>query len=389
MKRRTVITWGVSGLVVVAAVAALVRPARIPVDVVSADVRPLRVTVDEDGWTRLREPYTITAPFAGRLERMSLREGDAVRAGAVVARLSPVPLDVPGRDAAEARVRQTDAAAEAARAAVLQARADEERLHAVRMRTDSLPASLTTPEARDNARLAHAAAVEARAAAEARADAAAHEAEIARAALAGVSARPLGLGAPAAGRVLRIASRSERVVAAGEPLLEIGNPDALEIVADLLSTDAVLVGPGAAVIVDGWGGPPLAGRVRLVEPSGFTKISALGVEEQRVNVIADFAEPGGRPRSLGDRFRVMVHVVVWQRPDALVVPASALARQGERWTLFVVENARAHRRVVSVGHRTPFEAEIVEGVAKGDLVVKSPGDRVEDGARVSVQRPAS
>jgi HlyD family secretion protein len=183
------------------------------------------------------------------------------------------------------------------------------------------------------------------------------------------------------GQVLRVLEESERIVLAGTPLLEIGNPGSLEIVSDLLSRDAVRVAPGARVGVEDWGGPgTLEARVRLVEPSGFTKISALGVEEQRVNVVSDLVAP--EPR-LGDGYRVEVRIVVWEDADVVQIPASALFRAGEEWAVFVVDGGRARQRIVEAGEQGTFEAEIREGLAEGETVVLHPSDRLRDGARVS------
>jgi HlyD family secretion protein len=213
-----------------------------------------------------------------------------------------------------------------------------------------------------------------------RAQAAAHDVQAARAALLAHAGHPLVLTAPSAGRVLRVPERSERVVSPGTPLLELGDPAGIEIVADLLSSDAVKVQPGASVRIEGWGGDSaLRGRVLTVEPSGFTKVSALGVDEQRVNIVAELLDSAGR---LGDRYRVEIRVVVWQGDEVLQAPASALFRRGTEWAVFVVEAGRARRRTVSIGHRTPSQVEIREGLREGETVVKNPGDRIADGVRV-------
>lgn len=185
--------------------------------------------------------------------------------------------------------------------------------------------------------------------------------------------------APMNGRVLRVLEQSERVVTTGTPLLELSNTSQLELVVDVLSTDAVKVAPGASVLVENWGGDaPLRGRVRLVEPSAFTKVSALGIEEQRVNVIVDFTDSSGR---VGDGFRVEARVVVWEG-EALKVPSSALFRHGEAWAVFVVEGRRARLVEVEAGRRTSFEAEIRSGLNEGDVVVLHPSNEMVDGAAV-------
>jgi HlyD family secretion protein len=193
--------------------------------------------------------------------------------------------------------------------------------------------------------------------------------------------------APVSGAVLKRLRESASVVAAGEPLLEIGNPNQLEIVSDLLSTDAVRVQPGTEVLIEQWGGShPLHGRVRRVEPSGFMKVSALGVEEQRVNVIIDFADPAAAGRALGDGYRVEVRVVTWRGSDVLTVPVGSLFRRGDGWATFIVQDGIAHLREVELGHRNSQFAEIAKGVAQGDSLVLHPPDTLMDGARISARR---
>jgi HlyD family secretion protein len=196
--------------------------------------------------------------------------------------------------------------------------------------------------------------------------------------------------APVDGVVLKRLRESASVVPVGEPLLEIGDPRTLEIVSDLLSTDAVRVARGSAVSIEQWGGPhPLAGRVRLVEPSGFTKVSALGVEEQRVNVIVDFAEAADEtePASLGDGYRVEVRIVIWQDPAALKAPIGALFRRGDDWAVFVVEEGRARLQPVQIGQRNDRDGQVLKGVSEGQTVVVHPPDTLLDGARVRIRQP--
>jgi HlyD family secretion protein len=189
---------------------------------------------------------------------------------------------------------------------------------------------------------------------------------------------------PVDGVVLRRVRESEAVVAPGEPLLELGDPAQLEIVSDLLSTDAVKVRPGNPVLIEQWGGDrTLRGRVRRVEPSGFMKVSALGVEEQRVNVLVDFEDPAEAWKALGDGYRVEVRIVVWESPDAVRVPTTSLFRKGDGWAVFAVEGGRARIRPVVVGRRNGLEAEVVSGVAPADRVIVHPGDRIVDGSRVA------
>jgi HlyD family secretion protein len=387
------------------------RPRPIAVDVTEVRRGPLVVTVDEEGETRVRERYVVAAPTSGRLLRIVLDEGDPVAAGQAVASIEPAPLGPRDLAAAQARLeaaQATERAASArmarAEAALAQARRDAaraERLHR---------AGTISDDAREKARLAETSALREHEEARYAADAALHEIEAARAVLIAAGAGTAASGssaeaapsgddggppctggvpcvearAPVGGQVLRVLEESERIVVAGTPLLEVGDPAALEVVSDLLSRDAVRVTPGARVLVEDWGGPgALEARVRRVEPSGFTKISALGVEEQRVNVISDLVAP--EPR-LGDGYRVEVRIVVWEGADAVQVPASALFRLGDEWAVFVVEGGRARRRIVAVGELGSFEAEIREGLAEGEVVVLHPSDRLRDGARVARRR---
>jgi HlyD family secretion protein len=192
------------------------------------------------------------------------------------------------------------------------------------------------------------------------------------------------VAAPADGVVLKRVRESESVVPAGEALVEIGDPKKLEIVSDLLSVDAVRVKPGTRAFIDQFGGQqPLEARVRRIEPSGFTKISALGVEEQRVNVVLDFADPTAAAKaSLGDGFRVEVHVVLWEAADVLKLPTSTLFRQGSDWAVYLVDNGRAKAATVQIGHQTGQEAEVLSGVSAGATVIVHPGDAITDDARV-------
>jgi HlyD family secretion protein len=368
----------------VAGVIVLLRSGPVPIETARAARGPLQVTVDEEGQTRVRDRYVVAAPVPGRVARITLREGDTVAATTVVARMFPAALDARAREEAEARVRQAEDAQRAAAAAVAQARAALNQAVRTRSRAEDLAAkNLIAPEERERVELEEATRGSELESADFRAQAAAHDVEMARAVL-----RPGGpailLRAPLRGRVLRVLEPSERVVSAGAPLVEIGDPARLEIVADLLSSDAVQVRSGDLVLIEGWGGGTLRGRLRVVEPSGFTKVSALGVEEQRVNVIVDFAD---RTVPLGDRYRVEVRIVVWDGAKVLKLPGSALFRNGEGWSVFVVEGGRARRRDVTIGHHNPFETEIVTGMREGEVVIRHPTDRISDGVRVAVKKP--
>lgn len=381
------------GLLGVAGLFWLLRPARIAVDVAEVRRGALRQTVDEEGETRVRQRYTIAAPTTGRLLRIGIDEGQDVAAGATVAQIEPAPLDPRDLASARARLEAAEATKRAADAGVRRTEAALEQAKRDAARAERLfQAGTLSTDGREKAKLAEIDAAQAFEAARFAADAALHEVEAARAVLlatgtprapgtACADERPcVDVRAPVAGRVLRIFEESERIVAAGMPLVEIGDPASIEIVVDILSTDAVRVSPGARVSIEEWGGEgDLEARVHLVEPSAFTKVSALGVEEQRVNVIAHLASP--EPR-LGDRYRVEARIVLWEGEDVIQVPASALFRHGTAWAVFVVDGGRARLREIEVGHLATFDAEIVRGLTVGESVILHPSDRVSDGTRV-------
>jgi HlyD family secretion protein len=364
----------------------LLRPERLEVETVPVTTGPLMETVGDEGITRVRDRYLVTAPVAGRVERIALRPGDAVTPGKVLARLRPPALDARGLEQAGASLRaamerQSEAESMLAQARVGHARARRDRERAEPLVSDGGVARAEVERLgfEEESRLR-----EVRAA-EFHARAAAQDVATARAAMSGAaggeSGRAVELRSPVGGTVLTVPEQSARTVEAGTVLLEVGDPASLEIVVDLLSTDAVRVAPGDEMLVTRWGGGDtvLCGAVRRVEPSAFTKVSALGVEEQRVNVLGDLDAP---PRRLGDRFRVEVQVVLWQADNVLQVPASALFRRGEEWAVFVVAGGRARERVVRVGHASAGAAEVLEGVEAGVTVIRHPTDRVKDGVRV-------
>lgn len=365
------------------------RPRAVDVEVVAVATGPLRETIDEDGETRVHDRYVVAAPVGGRLSRVRLRAGDSVSGGELVAWLEPAPLDARDRRQAAAQIAAAVDAGHAAEAAALAAEAALDQALRGRMRADSLAVQgHLSPAQREEAELLEATRRREAEAARARAATAAHDVERARAALLAASETSslrqgrTPIHAPVAGRVLRVLEESERVVLAGTPLLELGDPSRLEVVADLLSTDAVKVRTGDTVLVEQWGGgKALRARVRTVEPSGFTKISALGVEEQRVNLVADLVDS---PGPLGDRYRVEVRVVLWGVSEALKVPLSALVRDGEDWSVFVVSGGRARARRITLGHRGAFEVEVVSGLQSGEPIIRYPSELIRDGLRVTV-----
>jgi HlyD family secretion protein len=380
----------VLGVVVLGIVGLGLLPEPVPVEVASVERGPLVVTVDEDGETRAHDRYVISAPVAGRLGRIELHEGDTVRSGQVVAQLGSLPLSARERQEQLARIAAADALLREARERVRHAETDHAQARRERERVEALLRDgLISSQEAEHARVMETTSENELQAARFHAQSAQADLEAARAARMALDGSRDGASAvipvrsPVNGKVLRIADKSERVVAAGEPLVVVGDPAQMEIVIDLLSTEAVKVEPGMMVHLEGWGGDRvLRAKVRRVEPLAFTKVSALGVEEQRVNVIADFVDP---PGPLGDAFRVEARVVLWSGEDVLKAPASALFRRGEGWSVFVVEGGRARRRDVAIDHRSALEAEITDGLRAGERVIRHPANDVEDGRRVRVR----
>jgi HlyD family secretion protein len=367
------------------------KPAAVPVDFGEVSKGTLQVTVNEEGRTRVRDRYVVSAPLPGRMKRIELEPGDPVVAGkTIVAQFQPSDpalLDVRTRGELEARARAAESAAGGARADRERIRADlafaqsdlkraralvEQKVIAARemegaeRQVETLTRSLQSAEFAVRT--------------------AEHELEVARASLIqsrGRGATAISLYSPVNGVILRRLKESEAVVATGEPLVEIGDLKDLEIVSDLLSSAAVRVQPAQPVLIEQWGGDhPLNGTVRLIEPSGFTKISALGVEEQRVNTIIDFVDPPEKRPRIGDGYRVEVRIIVWSRNDVVKVPTSSLFREGDDWAVYVVNGDRASRRRVQVGQRSGLEAEITTGLATGERIIVYPSDAVTDGVKV-------
>jgi HlyD family secretion protein len=399
IRRGRLILW-LSAAVVLALIVWSFRPQPLPVDLARVTRGTLRVTIDEEGQTRVRERYVVSAPVAGRLQRVELEPGDAVAANQTVLATflpaTPNPLDPRSRAEAEARLKGAQAALEQARVALPRARAELTFSRSELERYREIAKFGGTTEERLAALELDVRTREAQAkASELAVQAADHEVEALRAVLrqfdnaAGSRQVALTLRSPVAGAVLRVHQESEAPVAAGTPLIEIGNPGQLEIVTDLLSTDAVRVRPGFKVLVEGWGGDAtLHGRVRLVEPAGFTKISALGVEEQRVNVLIDFDVSAHDARRLGDGYRVETSIIIWERAGVLKVPTSALFRAGDQWQVFAARDHTARAVDVEIGQRNALEAEVISGLDEGDEVIVHPGDTVDDGVAI-IQRASS
>lgn len=394
MKKKRNRRWLVLGGIVLAGVLAWAfRPQPITVDLGRAERGPMEVTVDEEGRTRIKDRYVIAAPVAGRLQRVALKPGAAVeRAQTVITAIEPSELDPRARAQAEARISAAEAARDRAaqmlnRARSAHAYAQTELVRA-RQLFEGRSASRQELDAAEQSETIKAAELRS---AEFEARVADYELEQAKAALMGTTSngsadRPgerFEITSPITGYVLRVFQESSTVVSAGERIIEVGDPTDLEIEIEVLSTDAVKIKPGARVSIEHWGGDaPLAARVRLVEPAGFTKISALGVEEQRVWVVADFVDPPEQRRTIGDAFRVEARIVVWESSDVLKVPASALFRESQDWAVFTVVDKRAARRLVQIGRRNSREAEVLGGLSAGETVVVHPSDAVREGMRV-------
>ena len=370
-------------------------PKPVAVDLAIVEVGPLRVTVDEDGRTRVKDRYIVSAPIGGRVVRIELDPGAEVRRGNALAHLVPRAselLDTRSKKAAQARVSAATAARKQAKAQISRASAALEFARAEatrykRLAKDEIASAQQLDEARMRERTATAELESARFALRV----ADHELEMARAALGHLSHPSNGsqaqlvVTAPVDGRVLEVYQESEGVVQAGAPLLSIGDPTALEVVVDVLTQDAVRLRPGANVVVDRWGGPPLKGQVRRVEPSAFTRLSALGVEEQRVNVIVDLVGEPKQWSALGDGYRVETHMTIWEREDALTIPASAVFRYEGKWVVYRPVDGKAQRVPVQIGHRTDRRVEVITGLTKGTAVVVHPSDKVQPGTRIAAR----
>jgi HlyD family secretion protein len=390
-------TWLYATSTALATAALLVwafAPRPVEVEMASVTQGRFETSIDEDGKTRLRDRYVVSAPLAGLLSRVTLREGDTVEANAVVAELRPVLAPMQDErtlreqqarvEMAQAQVKRAVARAEAARLLMEQSRNELKRNEQLATQ------GFVSPTKLDNDRLgAQAAQKELEAALEER-HIADHEVEQARAALSAVRSpeqlggRGFALRSPVAGRVLRVTQASETAVAIGTPVLELGDTRKLEIVAELLTTDALQAQPGSRVLVERWGGTgTLEGRVRLVEPAAFTKVSALGVEEQRVEVLIELTSPPSQWQALGDGYRVGVRIVTQSIDQAVKVPVSAVFPRPEGgMAVFVLKGQHAALQPVQIGARNGSEAWVREGLHPGDEVIVYPGAAVKDGARV-------
>jgi HlyD family secretion protein len=369
----------------------LPRPVSVETQKVSRG--PLRVTVEEEGKTRVRDRFVVSSPVTGYARRVDLEVGDPVERRQVLAEIEPMraeSLDPRARATAEARVASAEATLRAALARAREAEAAHEYAEARLARTRKLSEAELVP--RDALEQAESEAKRTRAAkgsADDAAEAARHEVEAAQAVLTrggnagGRGSEKVAVRSPVKGRVLAVRHESEGVVPAGTPLLEVGDPARLEVEVDVLSLDAVRIRPGTPVRFERWGGEfPLEGKVRHVEPAGFTKISALGVEEQRVLVIVDITSTREEWEGIGDGYRMEASFILWEEREVLQVPAGALFRTGDRFAVYVLEKGRAKVRPVGVGKRNGLAAQVLSGLSEGETVIVHPGDTVSDGKKV-------
>ncbi|WP_316366436.1 efflux RND transporter periplasmic adaptor subunit [Candidatus Thiodiazotropha sp. CDECU1] len=399
---KRILLWSLLGLILAATLVWAFIPKPIPVDMLMLEPGEMTVTVDEEGETRVRDVFILSAPISGRALRIDAEVGDEVLAQQTkVAEIEPTDatlLDPRSEAQARADIRAAEANLVLAEASVKEARvelnfAQNEFKRARKLRADAVMSERELEDAERTFRTRQAALETVIATRQAR------QAELERARAQLISpteARVRGdecpcvpIRAPVDGRILKILHKSEGVVSAGEPLVEIGDPGDLEIVADLLSSDAVKVEQGQQVIIDNWGGAKsLAGVVRRVEPFGFTKVSALGIEEQRVNVIIDFTSPKTEWSRIAHGYQVDVRIVLWQGNDVLKLPLTALFREGDRWAVFVEQGGKASMRKVNLGRRTGLEAEILSGLAAGESVVVHPGDKITEGVDIEARENA-
>ena len=393
---RKTLTWAV-GLGLLAVIGLGLRPQPIEVELGTVTRGPLTVHVVEEGKTRIRNRYVVAAPVAGQMRRVALKAGDEVKAGVTVITtiepaLSPL-LDPRARTQAEARVKAAEAAKMQAVQSLDMAKTAEKFALTNWERARKLITSGSISDTdRDNAeRDAEMKQREVRAAEFAQ-KVAEFELEQAKAALlqfdapATEGAVTVPLQAPVSGRVLKVMQESAMVVSPGTPVLEVGDPADLEIEAEILSRDAVAIKPGSEVLVEQWGGSePLKARVRRVEPAAFTKVSALGVEEQRVIVLSDLVNPPAEAKALGDRYRVEVRVAIWHRDDVLLAPSGALFREGSEWKTFTFSGGAAKKVTLEAGHSDGRKTEVIKGLEAGTAVLLHPPDTVKDGVAVTAR----
>ncbi len=395
MKKK--IAWMVGGLIVLALLVWAFMPRATEVEVASVTQGRFERSVQEDGKTRLRDRYVVSTPLAGRVARITLRQGDSVERDAMVATLWPlVPalLDERARDQQNAHVGTLEASVSRAKANVGRAMAALDQARAELKRNEALAKEgFVSPNQNETGRLTVRLREQELESARQEESGARHELDQSRIALrqyssgsTGAQQRAWQIKAPVSGKILKIQQQSEGIVQAGTPLMELGDPSQLEVVVDVLTEDAAQIRPGTPVQLSNWGGPEtLEGRVRLIEPAAFTKVSALGVEEQRVNAVIDITSAPDKRATLGDGFKVDVRVLVQVVENAVKVPVSALFPVGARSALFVVEGGRARQREIEVAARNGVEAWVKTGLAPGTPVIVYPPTALKDGARVTTR----
>jgi HlyD family secretion protein len=389
MKRRTQFALLVVALLIAAGVVMLFRPSPIPVQIVQVQRGPLQEIVEEEGKARMHDHFIVAATVNGTLKRVDLHAGDHVRAGQTLAWFDPAPIEPRLTAVLEARLKSTRAAQQQAEALAGRAKADAAQAEKDLTRARELyQHGIVSTEALDKATTLDEAARKQLQASLSGVESAEHQVEEIQAALLvqqnGNSNLPTAVTSPVDGRVLRLIEQSERVVGPGTPIMEIGYSPRLEIVADFLTRDAVRIRPGMPAAITDWGGDTsIPARVRMVEPGAFTKISALGVEEQRVNVICDFT---GDTHALQDGYHVETRVIVWEGKDVLLVPSSAVFRSSGDWAVFAVKDGRARKTIVQIGHRGEVNWEVREGLQPGDHVIAHPSAEVDDGVKVKEAR---
>ena len=399
-RSRLILTTG-TVLLVAAALAVAFWPKPTMVDMGEVTRGTMRLTIDEEGRTRVRDAYIVSTPVAGQLQRVEVEPGDPViRGETIVAHMrptNPAALDVRTREQAQAAVDAAQAALRVARADLNAALANRDLAESELARTEQLvergiSSKAALDRARQTARVRVANVDTAEAAISMR------EAEIANAqaqlisfddkglaAAIGTASDDIPLYAPADGRIMRVIQQSETSLLAGSPIMEIGNiANDLEVVVELLSTDAVQVAQGDAVIIADWGGSTeLTGEVIRVDPFGITQFSALGVEEQRVNATVAFTSPSADYAGLGHGFRVETKIIVWEAEDTLIVPASALFRSRDAWAVFIVEDGAARLRTIEIGPNNGIEAQVTTGLSEGDRVILYPSSGLSEGMSVA------
>jgi HlyD family secretion protein len=366
------------------------------VDIAVVKRGALQITIEEEGRTRLKDRFTISSPTSGYLRRISAKVGDTIQKGQMVAVLEPLPsqaLDPRSRATAQAAVASAEASLKAALERARVAKTDVAYLDQRKERLKALYdkgsiAKDQFDQISSEAQKANALQLSV----EAEVNLARSELERAKITLQNFSSvrersNSVEVKSPVSGAVFRIYRESEGAVNVGEPLMDLGNSRDLEVRVEVLSPDAVRIQKGTDVLFKRWGKEePLKGKVRLVEPAGFTKISSLGVEEQRVLVIVDITSPPEQWNLLGDGFRMEAHFVIWEGQNILQIPASALFRSGEKWSVFVVDGGKARKRSVEIGQRNGLAAEIISGLKENEKLLAYPDDSIREGTKVKQRK---